>query len=180
MAEPSLLFLIGYMGAGKTTVGRLLSGKLGYRFIDLDDLIEEREKMSIPVIFEMHGEEHFRKTEQSALYSLQKQDQIVVATGGGCAAHSDNMEWLNQHGTTIYLRCHPGVLFHRIAPTKNKRPLIAKMDDVDIMEFLLESLKKRLPFYVQAQLTVDGEKSPEEIADSIMQRIKNITNSSQD
>jgi shikimate kinase len=90
------------------------------------------------------------------------------------------MEWLNQHGTTIYLRCHPGVLFHRIAPTKNKRPLIAKMDDVDIMEFLLESLKKRLPFYVQAQLTVDGEKSPEEIADSIIQRIKNTTNSSQD
>jgi shikimate kinase len=180
MAEPSLLFLIGYMGAGKTTVGRLLSGKLGYRFIDLDDLIEEREKMSIPVIFEMHGEEHFRKAEQSALYSLQKQDQLVVATGGGCAAHSDNMEWLNQHGKTIYLRCHPGVLFHRIALTKNKRPLIAKMDDVDIMEFLLESLKKRLPFYVQAQLTVDGEKSPEEIAESIIQRIKNTTNSSQD
>ena len=175
-----MLFLIGYMGAGKTTVGRLLSGKLGYRFIDLDDLIEEREKMSIPVIFEMHGEEHFRKAEQSALYSLQKQDQLVVATGGGCAAHSDNMEWLNQHGKTIYLRCHPGVLFHRIAPTKNKRPLIAKMDDVDIMEFLLESLKKRLPFYVQAQLTVDGEKSPEEIAESIIQRIKNTTNSSQD
>ena len=136
--------------------------------------------MSIPVIFEIHGEEHFRKAEQSALYSLKNQDQIVVATGGGCAAHSDNMEWLNQQGTTIYLRCHPGVLFHRIAPTKNKRPLIAKMDDVDILEFLLESLKTRLPFYVQAQLTVDGEKSPEEIADSIIQRIKNITNSSQD
>lgn len=180
MAEPSLLFLIGYMGAGKSTVGRLLSENLGYRFIDLDDLIEEREKMSIPVIFEMHGEEHFRKAEQSALYSLKKQAHIVVATGGGCAAYSDNIEWLNQHGSTIYLRCHPGVLFHRIAPTKNKRPLIAKMDDVDIMEFLLESLKKRLPYYVQAQHTVDGEKSPEEITNSIILRIKNITSSSPD
>lgn len=175
-----MLFLIGYMGAGKTTIGRLLSQKTGYRFIDLDDLIEEREKMSIPVIFELHGEEYFRNAEQSALHSLKNLDQLVVATGGGCAAHGDNMEWLNQHGTTIYLRCHPGVLFHRIAPGKSKRPLIAKMDDVDIMEFLLESLKKRLPYYVQAKITVDGEKEPGEIVNAIRQRLETTTSSSLD
>lgn len=180
MTPTSILFLIGYMGAGKTTSGRLLAEKLGYRFIDLDDLIEEREKMSIPVIFELHGEDHFRKAEQSALYSLKNQDRLVVATGGGCAAFENNIEWLNSQGTTIYLRCHPGVLFHRVAPGKSKRPLLAKMDDVDIMEFLLESLKKRLPYYVQAQITIDGEKSPEEIVKSIIQRITPTTSSFQD
>lgn len=171
MNQEGPVFLIGYMGAGKTTIGRLLAVALGKSFLDLDDLIEARTGKAIPVIFETEGETGFRSYEQAALYSLKGRSALVVATGGGCPVFEDNMDWMNNHGTTLYLRCHPGYLFHRIAPEKKRRPLIAALEDVDIMEFILESLKKRLPYYTKADLTLHGENSPEEVVKEILDKL---------
>lgn len=172
------VFLVGYMGAGKTTLGRLAAQSLKAKFIDLDDLIEEKSGLAVPVIFELYGEEHFRQLENDALRSLKGKQDFVVATGGGCATHSDNMEWMNQHGTTIYLRSHPGKIFHRIAPEKQKRPLIAGMEDVDIMEFILESIKKRLPYYTQSQITVNADNEKEQVLSELVQKLTAATTSS--
>lgn len=165
------VFLIGYMGAGKTTVGRLLAVALKKSFLDLDDLIEARTGMTIPVIFETEGEPGFRWHEQEALHSLKGKADLIVATGGGCPVFADNIEWMNLHGITLYLRCHPGYLFHRIAPEKKRRPLIANLDDVDIMDYILDSLKKRLPYYTKAHITLHGENSPEEIVKEILEKL---------
>lgn len=181
MKSMSLIFLIGYMGSGKTTSGRLLAKKTGYHFIDLDDLIEARSGMAIPVIFELKGEDFFRQLEQEALHSLQGKSNLIVATGGGCATYNGNIEWMNSNGITIYLRCHPGKIFHRIAPEKSKRPLISGKDDVDIMEFILESIRKRLPYYVQSQYTVNGENETEIVVEEIREKLDALTtNFSQD
>ncbi len=167
-----LIFLIGYMGAGKTTAGRMLAKALGKEFIDLDDLVEIINNRTLQDIFEKEGEESFRKLEQSALHTLQGKKNLVIACGGGCAAYSSNMKWMNEHGITVYMRCRPGTLFHRIAPEKRKRPLLAKMDDVDIMEYILESLKKRLPYYVQAQFTVNAGSDPESVTTEISEKLR--------
>jgi len=166
--KSELLFLVGYMGSGKSTTGKLLARKLGWKFFDLDELIELINGQTITEMFNLYGEDYFRKKETEALHQLKDKKQVVIATGGGCAASGDNMQWMNEHGTTIYLRCHPGVLFHRIAPEKSKRPLLAKQDDVDIMEFISESLKKRLPFYIQARHTINGDSRVEDIVRTLL------------
>ncbi len=175
------LFLVGYMGAGKSTIGKILATRLGRTFLDLDDLIELINDTSITNLFSQYGEEYFREKETEALHQLKGKENLVIATGGGCAASGDNMQWMNKHGSTIYLRCHPGVLFHRIAPAKSKRPLLSGMEDVDIMEYMVESLKKRLPFYIQARHTVNGDTDPEQVVESILKTITGVpTNFSQD
>lgn len=176
-----LIFLIGYMGSGKSTIGRLLAKPLKKEHVDLDHLIESTYNRKISEFFSNEGEEYFRKIEKDALHSLKGKNDLIVSTGGGCAAYSDNMKWMNANGTTIYLRCHPGILFHRLAPEKNKRPLIAHLEDVAIMEFILENIKSRLPYYIQATCTVNADKSPDEVVENILQQIeKKITSSSQD
>lgn len=155
------------MGAGKSAVGKLLSGLLNYSFIDLDTAIELETGKTISAIFEEADESGFRKIEQRVLHSLSSKKNCVVATGGGCPQFEDNMEWMNKNGTTIYLKVHPGTIFHRIAPEKLNRPLIANLTDVEVMEFILETIKKRLPFYIQAKHTVSGEESAKAVARSI-------------
>ncbi|MBL7923010.1 MAG: shikimate kinase [Bacteroidia bacterium] len=181
MELPDKIFLIGYMGSGKTTVGKLLARKLAFEYVDLDERIEKLTHLSIPEIFRVHGEDYFRNQEQQALKSLENMHQIVVATGGGCPAYGQNMAWMKAHGMTVYLKCKPGVLFHRIAPRKEKRPLIAHLDDVDIMEFILSSLKKRLPSYSESALTVNGEPAAKEVTEAIVSSLQQpVTSSSQD
>ena len=168
MLADTTIFLIGFMGAGKSSVGKKLAQSLHYRFVDLDELIKKKSKKSISEIFELEGEEVFRIAEQQALHSLKDESKIIVATGGGCAAFEDNMEWMNAHGKTIYLNCSLGVLFHRIAPLKRQRPLIAHLDDVDIMDFMVMSLKERSGNYEKANFVVDGDGKVEEVCKRIL------------
>ncbi|CAN5454549.1 shikimate kinase [soil metagenome] len=164
---PEKIFLIGYMGSGKTTVGVALAKLLGWYFLDLDTEIEKQEKKSIGEIFSLYGEEAFREIESKVLRTLKNIHPTVIATGGGTAAFHDNLAWMNNVGSTVYLRTHPGTLFHRLAPVKATRPLISNLPDVDVMEFILENIKKRLPYYVQAKHTVSGEESPTSVARTI-------------
>ncbi len=167
MKTNSTLFLVGYMGSGKSTVGKMLSGLLNYSFIDLDTAIELETGKTISEIFETEGESGFRKIEQSVLHGINARKNHVVATGGGCPMFEDNMDWMNKNGTTIYLKVHPGIIFHRIAPEKPGRPLIAALSDVELMDFILETIKKRLPFYIKAHHTISAEETPKAIARSI-------------
>lgn len=169
------IFLIGFMGCGKSTVGKILADMLDRKFIDLDSSIEISTNRSIDEIFNEDGEEAFREIEKQMLHKMQSRDSVVIATGGGCPAYSDNMEWMNQNGITVYLKTHPGILFHRLAPEKHKRPLIAQLPDVDLMEFILEKIKKRLLFYIKAEITVNGEGDPVNIAKNIAEKITSLS-----
>ncbi len=168
MSADTNIFLIGYMGAGKSSVGKKIAQSLHYRFVDLDELIKKKSKKSIPEIFELEGEEVFRIAEQQALHSLKDESKIVVATGGGCPVFANNMQWMNDHGKTIYLNCSVGILFHRIAPQKKQRPLISHLDDVDIMDFIISTLNERREHYEKANFIVDGDGKVEMVCKRIL------------
>jgi shikimate kinase len=149
------IYLTGYMGSGKSTFGRLLARELNWGFIDLDKYIEEQEKMSISEIFARHGEEKFREIERQAVHESTSFGKTVIATGGGVPCHFDNMEIMNNHGFTIYLKVSPPALADRLMPGREQRPLIAGKNKEELLEFISGSLKQRAPYYEQSALTAD-------------------------
>lgn len=150
-----LVFLVGFMGAGKTTAGKLVSSKTGFSYIDLDDAVELKAGKSITTIFKDDGQEVFRQLESETLRELVDQTKTVVAVGGGCPCINDNMEWMLNNGVVIFLKAHHGTLFHRLMPTKKNRPLIAALTDVQLMEYILNQLPVREKFYSQAPYTIE-------------------------
>ena len=158
------IVLIGFMGSGKTTVGEILSNKLSLPFIDLDSVIVERARKTIPEIFRERGEEHFRKLERESLIGeLSKKESFILSTGGGAPAYKDNMEIINSLATSVFLYADFETLYSRISGDEN-RPL-ASLDK----EKLRELYQKRLPFYRKAHFTVDTTgKNPEEVAREVI------------
>jgi len=152
------IFLIGFMGSGKSTLGAKLARRIGYQFLDMDQLIEETAEMSIPSIFEEHGEEVFRKWEHDILLELCTREKLVIATGGGAPCHSQIMDLMNSHGTTIYIHLPPEALRDRLIRSRTKRPLIQGKSESELLEFIVSLLQKREVFYKQATHTVDGIK----------------------
>lgn len=152
-----LIFLVGFMGSGKSTVGKKLAARLQYDFVDMDKAIELIAGKSIAAIFDEEGESFFRSKETEVLRSLGGRKNLVVSTGGGTPCHSENMQWMNENGITVFLEMHPGSIFHRIGPNKKSRPLIRHLGDVDLMEFIINESDKRKPVYRQAQLVIKGE-----------------------
>ncbi len=154
------VFLIGYMGAGKTTLGQILANRLGLAFLDLDRYIEKQEGKSISRIFADSGETAFRRIESKALRSISKLKGIIVATGGGCPCFADNMDYMNACGYTIYLRWEARELAERLqADRKNERPLLAGLDATALSDFVVQGLSKREASYHQAQFCVSGTES---------------------
>jgi shikimate kinase len=162
-----VVFLIGFMGAGKSTAGKLLADLTGYSFIDLDAAIELVAGKSISELFESGGEKAFRQIESDVLRQLENKSRIVVATGGGCGANPENVDFMNAYGLCIYLKVQPGVLFHRLAPEKKKRPLLSNLGDVDLMEYILEILPNREVNYRKASKIINAEKPANEVAKEI-------------
>jgi len=148
------IFLIGYMGCGKSTLGRRLSKHLGLQFIDMDHYIEERNCKTIPQIFAEDGEAEFRKKERRALEELAEFTDIVIATGGGAPCFFDNIELMNRTGKTIYLNISPNILADRLMKSKTERPLIKGKSRDELVDFIDETLKKRNEFYLQAQFQI--------------------------
>jgi shikimate kinase len=165
------IFLIGFMGAGKSSLGRALAEKTGYTFIDLDAAIEIYASKSIEEIFDTQGESEFRELEKTVLFQLKGRSDIVVATGGGCATRLDNLAFMKENGICIFLQVQAGVLFHRLAPEKSKRPLIAKLKDVELMEFIMETLPIREFYYKKADLIINGEEEIKVSVQSIIQKL---------
>ncbi len=148
------IYLIGYMGSGKSTLGRRLSKHTGLQFADMDNYIEERNYKTIPQIFAEEGEEEFRKKERKALQELSEFTDIVIATGGGAPCFFDNMELMNNTGKTIYLNIHPSVLADRLLKSKTERPLIKGKSKSELVEFIDETLQKRNEFYQKAHFQI--------------------------
>lgn len=148
------IYLIGYMGCGKSTLGRRLSKHLGLQFIDMDHYIEERNCKTIPQIFEEEGEAEFRKKERKALEELAQFTDIVIATGGGAPCFFDNIDQMNKSGKTIYMNIHPAILADRLLSSKTERPLIKGKSRDELVNFIDETLKKRNVFYTQAKFQI--------------------------
>lgn len=151
-------FLIGYMGSGKTTMGRIMAKNLGYEFIDLDVFIEARYRMTIPQIFEKYGEDEFRRIERECLHEVAGFENTVVSTGGGAPCFFDNMEFMKTNGCTIYIQMDARQLTDRLLTTQtSSRPLIAGKTPDELYDFISMNLEKRQPYYSQAEISVTGD-----------------------
>lgn len=148
------VYLIGYMGCGKSRLGRLLSEHLGLQFVDMDDYIEERNCKTVPQIFADHGEDGFRQRERKALEELAEFTDIIIATGGGAPCFYDNIDLMNKTGKTVFLNIDPAILADRLMSSKTERPLIKGKSRDELVAFIDETLKKRMQFYSQAQFEI--------------------------
>lgn len=148
------VYLIGYMGSGKSHLGWKLANHLGVQFVDMDNYIEERNCKTIPQIFAEEGEAEFRKKERKALEELSEFTDIVIATGGGAPCFFDNIEVMNETGKTIYLNIDPKILADRLLKSKTERPLIMGKSRDELVAFIDETLKKRNEFYSQAKYQI--------------------------
>lgn len=151
------IFLIGYMGCGKTTLGRALSIATGVRFVDLDELIEENEGTSISVIFRERGEEAFRRIERDTLRGLCREENLIVGCGGGTPCFFDNMAAMAAGGTTVFLEASVGRLAERLKAARASRPLIAALTDDELERFIAGNLQERRPFYSLAAERFDAD-----------------------
>ena len=150
------VFLIGFMGSGKTTIGKKLANYLKYEFIDLDKLIESRAGMSIVNYFELHGEGAFRELERDILQKTQFPENVIIATGGGAPCFGDNMEWMNKNGLVAYLSLSPKALASRLEHSKTDRPLIRHLKGDELIDFISSKLQEREEFYNQAKYVVSA------------------------
>lgn len=153
----SRIFLIGYMGAGKTTTARRLANRLGYKVCDTDAMLEEKYKISIDDFFHKYDETLFRKLETQVLQSTENLENAVISTGGGTPCFNDNITWMNEHGTTIFLRISPQSAVDRLMHSKKKRPLTDDKSEEELTEYVQHHYASRMPFYEQAKICVKAE-----------------------
>ncbi len=166
------LFLIGYMGCGKSSLGRKVARRLGVRFVDTDAVIEEREGASISDIFQYEGEEYFRRLERSVIDEVADDTaDVVVSTGGGLPVWKDNMETMNRVGTTVYIRRSAEQIASRLSPYgRQKRPKLRGLSDDEIVDFMTRNMAEREPYYARALHVLDTDGvSDGELADRIVE-----------
>lgn len=150
------IFLIGFMGSGKSTFGKKLAKEISLPFIDLDKEIEKKAKCSISEIFKYLGEESFRNMESDLLKSFEHLEGFVMATGGGTPCFFNNIEYINTIGTSIYIQLDSKSIFNRLSNAKNIRPTIKDKKEDDLMKFIEETFMERKSIYEQAHHTVNG------------------------
>jgi shikimate kinase len=151
------IYLVGYMGCGKSTIGRKVADLLGISFIDLDKYIEERYFKTVPAIFAEEGEKAFRDKERTSLIEVSQFEDVVIGTGGGAPCFYDNIELMNNNGVTVYISPDTEVLANRLIKSKTERPLIAGKSREELVLFIEEALKKRSPFYEKSKIIIRGE-----------------------
>ncbi len=156
MKKNQIVYIIGFMGSGKTTAGRKLASSLGWSFIDLDKEIENYSGKSIPRIFEEDGEDSFRKTESLVLRSTVNLSDSIISTGGGTPCHTGNMDFMKENGLTIYLKMTPEQLKQRLIESSGERPLIKNIPHYQLQDYIQKKLNERDCFYNMADLIVQG------------------------
>jgi shikimate kinase len=150
------IFLLGFMGCGKSYIGQVLAQNLGYDFVDLDAAIESAEGKKIIEIFDSVGEAAFRKIETAMLQKIYKEN-TVISTGGGTPCFADNMSWMKSRGLTIFLNPSIDIISDRLKTEKSKRPLIADVPDEALKEHIYKLYLHRLPCYEMADLSIEAE-----------------------
>lgn len=145
------IFLIGYMGAGKTTLGKAFAREMGLTFIDLDWYIEERFHKTVRQLFEERTENGFRELEKKMLHEVADFENVIIATGGGTPCFFDNMDYMNQSGETVFLNATEETLFRRLRIAKQQRPLLAQKTDEELKAFIGEALAARMTHYSKAK-----------------------------
>ena len=163
------VFLMGFMGAGKTTLGKALAKDLNISFIDLDQYIERRYMKSVSQIFALKGEQGFREIESRMLREVGEFDDVIVSCGGSTPLIGDNMEYMLQHGQTVYLKCDNDTLLRRLKVARSQRPLIASKTDDELAAFIESETKRREPGYLRAEFICPGDRleSRDQISDTI-------------
>ena len=149
------IIIIGYMGAGKTTVGKTLAQELNLPFYDLDWYIESRMRKTVKEIFDERGEEGFRLIEHNLLHEVAEFEDVIISCGGGAPCFYDNIDYMNQQGDTVYLKATPEVLYGHLKMGKSVRPLLQNKTSEEVEEFIKEQLQVREPFYSKAKYTLD-------------------------
>jgi shikimate kinase len=156
MSGGKIVYIIGFMGSGKSTAGKKLSASLGWPFIDLDRKIEERAGKTIPQIFSQDGEEVFRNIESEVLKSIESGTDTIISTGGGTPCHGSNMDYMLETGLTVYLKMTPGQLTNRLLESTGERPLIKNIPDDQLHEFIEKKLAVREKWYNRAGIIIEG------------------------
>lgn len=152
------IFFVGYMGAGKTTIGKALAKQMNLSFIDLDHYIENRFHKTIRELFRDKGEAVYREIERKLLIEVCEFEDVVISTGGGVPCFFDNMQYIKSKGRTVYLKASPQELAYRVGPNNFTRPTLAGRSGKELTEFISRSLQERSSFYEQADLIYDAEK----------------------
>ena len=150
------VYIVGFMGSGKSTAGKKLATLMNWSFIDLDKQIEEAAGKTIPEIFETEGEEHFRDLESKVLASTTSVKNPIISTGGGTPCHGNNMDFMLASGLTVYLKLTPEQLTSRLLGSSGERPLIKNIPDDQLNEFIAKKLSEREPWYSKAGVTASG------------------------
>ena len=168
------IILIGYMGAGKTTLGKVLAQKMGLTFYDLDEYIEDRFHRTIPQIFAESGESGFRDLERRMLHEVAEFEDVIISCGGGTPCFFDNMDYMNTCGETVFLNASPEALKAHLLIGKTQRPLIQGKSPEELLDFIKDSLQKRLPYYKKAKhtLSIDVINTNEDITHYVNQIIE--------
>lgn len=163
------IFLIGYMGAGKTTLGKALAHEMNLPFVDLDWYIEERFHRSIRELFAERGEDAFRQLERNMLHEVGEFEDLIISTGGGTPCFFDNIDYMNRCGQTVFLEVHPDILFRRLRVATRQRPILQGKNEEELREFIRQALQQRLPYYEQARYRFDAGQleSRHQIAESV-------------
>ena len=150
------IFFIGFMGIGKSTLGKLVAQALNYEFLDFDTIIEEDMGMSISSIFAQYGEPFFRKLEHDTLGEvIQTRNDFVMGTGGGLPCFNNNMTKINEHGCSVYLRANANEIANRLADSSGSRPLIQDKSREELKKYVIDLLEIRNDFYLRSHLIVD-------------------------
>lgn len=168
------IFLLGFMGSGKSHTGKRLARLTDQPFIDLDHWLEQQQQCDIPAIFEAEGEIAFREIERSALHAMTQFENAIIACGGGTPCFFDNIDWMNQHGITVYLDTPIDILVKRLKSERSHRPLLKNLSESELYPFIEKKLTDRLPYYQKAQITYKTSAAKENTAILLHQNIINI------
>jgi shikimate kinase len=166
------IFLLGFMGCGKSYIGQVLAQNLGYDFVDLDAAIESAEGKKIIEIFDSVGEAAFRKIETAMLQKIYKEN-TVISTGGGTPCFADNMSWMKSRGLTVFLNPSIDIISDRLKTEKSQRPLIAAVPDDELKNHIYKLYLQRLPHYEAADLSIAAE-GEEDILKVIIEAVGQI------
>jgi shikimate kinase len=150
------IYLIGFMGCGKTTIGKRLAARCGFSFADTDELFSAIHNCSVKDYFDLYSEEKFREEEQKILYQTQFMNNAVIALGGGTPCYQDNMQWILSNGITIYIKMSAMALYSRLANSKIQRPLLSFLPELDLKNTIEKLLSQRENTYNKAHITVSG------------------------